>query len=206
MKKIVLIPALLLAACAQMTNNDQQDGFFYEDEISFEQDEYNEEIMADDTVFVDENSGLTAETSVNESLSVEQVNGQKEITVSDDGTVITIPAQKIIIDGGLNVVLDPVEIKQQPEMMAYSKPQQVEVTPNPVPQPKTVWITLQNKQHPNTFVQCMSSDMACVQAHEQQGYVRVQNLPQFAGYQDVLGLSDYPGEGQWRNGNNIPRW
>ena len=217
MKKIyTLLPILFLAACVQTGEEYQQDDFYYEDEYNEEtyvsEDDY---AFEDEVLVIEENTGLVInETPVVESVQqpaqpavqaspVVQEAKEATITVSEDGTKIIIPAQEIYISNELNAVSANVQTRPA---MAYSSPDQIPTNIQPKQQKKQMWITLQNREHPNTFVQCTLGDVDCITLHEQQGYVRVQGLPHFAGYQDILGSSDYPGEGQWRNGNNIPRW
>ena len=69
-----------------------------------------------------------------------------------------------------------------------------------------VMITMQNVNYPNMYVQCLSTDTACLANYQQQGYIRLQDKPQFAGYREVLSPTDYPGQGQWQYNHNIPRW
>lgn len=73
----------------------------------------------------------------------------------------------------------------------------------PTAQPATIIL-----QHPTQrdLVACQSADTACLAAYQQYGYVQLRNTPHFAGYQDTLTGSDYPGTGRWRHQNNIPRW
>ena len=108
----------------------------------------------------------------------------QQVKISPDGSVIELPAQQINLS-------------------------EMTVQPLPVPppmQPQPAIVTLQNVEYPNTFAQCALADKACISAYEQQGYRRLNGTPQFAGYHDQLKSSDYPPNGRWRNGNNIPRW
>lgn len=218
MKKIyTLLPILFLTACVQTGDDYQTDDFYDEDNYNDETTYFTEEayVFKDEPMMIDENTGLI----VDEAVAVESVQQpvqpavqsapvieeakETTITVSDDGTKIIIPAQEIYIGNELNVVSANVQTRPT---MAYSSPDQIPVIVQPKRLEKQIWVTLQNREHPNTFVQCTFEDINCITQHEQQGYIRVQGLPHFAGYQDILGSSDYPGEGQWRNGNNIPRW
>lgn len=219
MKKIyTLLPVLFLTACVQTGEEYQQDDFYYEDTYHDESAYLSQEEYAfeDDSLMIDEYTGLVVDETPavieNSQQNMQPViqpspvvaeTKEATITVSEDGTKIIIPAQEIYI-GNENAVVSA-DVQTRP-IMAYSSP---DILPaeNTSNQPKKqVWITLQNKEHPNTFVQCALEDADCVTSHEQQGYIRVRGLPHFAGYQDILGSSDYPGEGQWRNNNNIPRW
>jgi len=76
--------------------------------------------------------------------------------------------------------------------------------PASVPAEKSVIITLRSPT--NGYLQCESTDSACLDSAVKQGYMPLQNVPQFAGFRDILGRSDYPAGGKWRNNNNIPRW
>ncbi|MDR2901804.1 MAG: hypothetical protein LBU87_01675 [Lactobacillales bacterium] len=74
-----------------------------------------------------------------------------------------------------------------------------------VPDPdKEVTIVLQHPRN-RDLVKCSSADTACLNAYESQGYIRLRNMPKFAGHKDVTSESDYPPK-QWRDNNNIPRW
>ena len=214
MKKMyTLLPVLFLAACVQTGNEYQQNDFYNDETTFFSEDDY---AFEDDVLIVDEKTGLVADENPvgveSEPQSIQPVvqpspspvaTETTEITLSEDGTKIIIPAQEIYI-GDKNSVVSA-DIQTRP-VMAYSSPDVIPGESTSEQPKKQAWITLQNLKYPNTFVQCAFGDMGCVALHEQQGYVRVQGLPHFAGYQDILGSSDYPGDGQWRNGNNIPRW
>ena len=108
-----------------------------------------------------------------------------------------------------------------PQPISYTQPQQQSVQPayqqadpyyaakppvdiQPV-QAEAVVITLQHPAQQGTLAQCLSTDAGCIASYEQQGFVQVRHMPQFAGYQEISAPSDYPA-GQWRNQNNIPRW
>ncbi len=135
----------------------------------------------------------------------------------------SIPAQQVSV-GYQQIQAQPAPTYQsvgaysQPEQMMVDLPkttqnmyQQVDpmyatqpVVSQPT-QPEAVVITLQHPAQQGTLAQCLSTDMACIASYEQQGFVQLRNMPQFAGFQEVLSPSDYPA-GQWRNQNNIPRW
>ena len=208
MKKIVaVLPLILLGACSMFQN----DGTRYEDEF------YDEE-----TGLVIEGENETGNNVAELQPSQEEqpvqgtnyqqtqnrpqsVNGQA--VLSADGTVIELPAQQIyigdIMGNGQERTVAPQE-QNRPYALSYSQPIQRGQTEPRVAQPTV--ITLQNREYPNTFAQCVSTDNACITAYEAQGYMHVQNLPQFAGYQEVPASSDYPQGSRWRNNNNIPRW
>ncbi|MBR6411725.1 MAG: hypothetical protein IKS41_01005 [Alphaproteobacteria bacterium] len=192
-KEALILPLLLLTACAEMSAEDSEE--FY-DEGTYQNGAYAEE------------SGLVLENQGGQTGTVQPVqNAQQpqmqQARISPDGTMIELPAQQIFlgeIDGGYSqpqAALPP---------LAYSEPGTVQSQPMPPQPPRAAMVTLQNVSYTNTYAQCAAEDTACIAAYEQQGYRRLNGTPQFAGYQDVLSHSDYPGNGQWRNGNNIPRW
>lgn len=223
MKKIYLLTALLMLNGCVFISDDYNQDTLYDDETGLIVED---NVVFEDASFVAAENEILPETETVDFVVQEEIETvvapetNNEISLSDDGASIVIPAQEIHIGDDVQVVI-PQETQPLPSLIAESQPVLVQEeihaqvqsdvianqenvqTPK---QAKAVWITLQNKQYPNTFVQCLSTDGACIALHEQQGYVRVQNLPQFAGFHDVLGHSDYPGEGQWRNGNSIPRW
>jgi len=204
MKKIfVILPLLLLGACAMSQDEDYYgNDDFYDEETG---------LVVDDVIDDDFANTNYTQTQPNRNQQpmpqqaqrrYQPTNGQA--VVSADGTMIELPAQQIYI--GDIMATDPGQPRgqnrQQP--LSYSKPMQGAPVEPRVAQPAV--ITLQNREYPNTFAQCLSTDNACISSYELQGYVRVRNLPQFAGYQEVLSPSDYPRGGRWRNNNNIPRW
>ena len=205
-KSLVLLPLLFITGCAQMFDfKDTDEGLYYE-----------------------EDTGLLEETTVSESLKSPETTAQNQLyrqnqaTISADGTVIELPAQQIYLGSAVSgypelpqqyppqgAIVMPKTPKSVPQenWIAYSRPNPVQTARTmPQPQPQPAIVTLQNMTYPNTYAQCAAADTGCIMSYEQQGYRRVQGLPQFAGYQDVLSASDYPGDGQWRNNNIIPRW
>jgi hypothetical protein len=127
-----------------------------------------------------------------------------QAVLSPDGTMIELPAQQIYIGDVVGAGQGQPARPNRQAPLSYSQPMGGAPMAPRAAQPAV--ITLQNREYPNTYAQCMSTDNACISSYELQGYVRVQNLPQFAGYQEVLSPSDYPQGGRWRNNNNIPRW
>ena len=220
MKKInLLLLPLFLYGCTASQNSDSfytDDEYLYDDEATY---------YGEDNTFYTEDNYYDGE----EGWEVEQTNPvftedeytvaiQEEISVADpqttntqptfiqpaqpiqleDGVVIEIPEQKVYIEAPApqpvmqQVAVQPV-IQQQP------------ITPQPIVMP-AVMITMQNVNYPNMYVQCLSTDTACLVNYQQQGYIRLQDKPQFAGYRDILSPTDYPGQGQWQYNHNIPRW
>lgn len=204
-KEALFLPLLLLTACAEMN------GDAYDSEETYEEESYNGGMYAEDTGLVVANQTEQNMQPVTQPVmpapQPQTMNQQPPIQqarISPDGTMIELPAQQIFLgeadgnNGQIAVTLPP---------MAYSEPAGVQPRPLPQPQlPRSTMVTLQNIAYPNTFAQCNARDMACIASYEQQGYRRLNGTPQFAGYQDQLTQSDYPGNGRWRNGNNIPRW
>ena len=194
-KEVFVLPLLLLTACAEMTG-----------------DAYNEEeYYAQESDLVIEEQGLpTATQPAPMAPAAQQPVAMQQARISPDGTMIELPAEQIFIGDVMAQPTEPVAPQYVPAPlppMAYSVPAEVQPQPLPPPQPvKSAVVTLQNIAYPNTFAQCALEDTACIASYEQQGYRRLNGVPQFAGYQDQLTHSDYPEKGQWRNGNNIPRW
>jgi len=199
MKKALLLSVFALSGCALFSGVDDEQ-LYDEDEIVFEEETGFEEM----------------EPWNQESYAVQKKERQEEYTarqtqtvtipqatLSADGTIIELPAEQIYI-GDWNQEPKAEVKQQQPNVLSYSQPFTPTTQPNY--ETKAVVITLQNREYPNTYAQCMSTDSGCLNAYEQQGYIRVKGLPYFAGYQDVPASSDYPGNGRWRNNNNIPRW
>ena len=206
MKKLyALIPMLLLAACAEPMCGDgtcRDDVLFDEETDRFAAGENEIEIQR--PAYSDKRFGYAEEgIPMPAKRNPEPMLSAK---LSADGTMIELPAQQIYI-GDPSVPGAIVSAGTQP--ISYSEPMTETWAPReeqpqrPTPAPV---VTLQNIAYPNTYAQCTAADTACITAYEQQGYRRVSGLPQFAGYQDTLAPSDYPENGQWRNGNNIPRW
>ena len=229
-KHVLILPLMLLTACAEMT------GDAYEEEENYE-----EEMYADNSGVVMEQSGLEwmeADVSPNQMGNVpnqtqvavrpqpqqaqEPMRGGQppvqQARISPDGTMIELPAQQIYLGTepqAMNAPAGAVPAAAALPPMAYSAPSGVQPQPQQIPpapvlpagQPqRPPVVTLQNMAYPNTFAQCAASDVSCIASYEQQGYRRLNGAPQFAGYQDGLSHSDYPQDGRWRNGNNIPRW
>ncbi len=129
----------------------------------------------------------------------------------DGNVIIELPPQQIYI---------PTENYQQPYLgepvqeintpVSFSQPAQATQPAYganlPPMQPTVAPILLQYPGRPDLQVQCASNDAACITSFEQQGFVQVRYMPQFAGYQDIPVASDYPTTGRWRHQNNIPRW
>ena len=203
-KSLIFLPLLFVAGCAQMFDMRN----------------------TDEDLYYEEDTGLLEETTTSEAAASHEVTSQNQLyrsnqaTISADGTVIELPAQQIYLGNAVSgypelpqqyppqgAIVMPKNPKPVPQQgwIAYSQPAPVQIA-QPAPQPQPAVITLQNMTYPNTYAQCAAADTGCVASYEQQGYRRVQGIPQFAGYQDVLSESDYPGDGQWRNNNNIPRW
>ena len=192
-KEVLILPLLLLTACAEMTGDTYDEDEFYVEETE---------------VSVEEQTGLDfAETPVVAPQQVQQQAPVQNTQISADGTMIELPAQRIYLEN-VNVQetapATPYASTPLP-MMAYSEPMGAQPLPPPVP-PQPAVVTLQNIAYPNTFAQCAAADVNCIASYEYQGYRRLNGTPQFAGYQDVLSHSDYPQGGRWRNRNNIPRW
>ena len=182
MRKLYVLPLLLLSGCALFSDDAT-------DEMTYEYDAA--EVVA-------EMPAPQPQTKPQEQPAVKPAVA----TISADGTVIELPAQQIYIGDN---PMPAAPMAQRANVLSYSEPP--EARPDLPPyQPQPAVVTLQNRAYPNTYAQCDAADMGCVLMYEQQGYVRVQGLPQFAGYQEILAPSDYPTGGRWRNGNNIPRW
>ena len=204
-KEVLILPLLLLTACAGMN------GDAYDLEESYEGETYNNGMYAEDTgLNVPNQVGQNTQPMPQPAVPTPQMPNQnrqpplQQAKISPDGTMIELPAQQIFLgeadgnSGQMTVTLPPV---------AYSEPAGVQPSPLPQPQlPRQAKVTLQNIAYPNTFAQCAAEDMGCIASYEQQGYRRLNGAPQFAGYYDQPTHSDYPGNGRWRNGNNIPRW
>ena len=204
MKKIfAVLPFLLLGACAAFQGNEAD----YGDEA------YDEEtglVIDDDFVGdVPSNRGYI-NPKPNRMGPPTQRPGQRysgmpgQATISADGTMIELPPQRIYIGDIAGGQPGVIEIPQQRQPLSYSEP--IRWAPKEQREIQPTIITLQNQDYPNTYVQCLSTDVTCTSSYEQQGYVHVSGLPQFAGYQETLGASDYPRGSRWRNNNNIPRW
>lgn len=210
-KSYLLLPLLLLGGCAMM-NEDMDDESYYDEDIAIEEDAFYEEDPND--VPVQEAPAQPA--PIARPTPQQPVTQSGQASVSPDGTVIELPAQQIYIGNPAQPPMPPVPAVRsypQPQRGLLSFSQPIQTCPNAQvyqgqiqPQPQPAYITLQNRDYPNTYVQCLSTDLNCLTLYRQQGYVRVQDLPHFAGYQDVPDRSDYPGNGRWRNQNNIPRW
>ena len=200
-KEVLILPLLLLTACAEMTGDAYDSEEFYADEA------YTEETG----IALEEQTGLTVEVPAVAASQPAQRPAQQppaqNARISPDGTMIELPAQQIFI-GDVNAQEPAPQYAPAPlPPMAYSVPAGAEPQPLPPPMPpKPAVVTLQNIAYPNTFAQCAAEDTGCIASYEYQGYRRLSGTPQFAGYQDQLTHSDYPERGQWRNGNNIPRW
>ena len=196
MNKLYVLPLLLLSGCALI----QADGADYP---------YEEEPVPPLFGDAEDQSSQkpdihVVEPTPNRHGSAPAVAGTQPI-VSADGTYIEIPAQRIYIQAPAGSAA-PVGVVRG-GVLSYSQPIEQAAPAQPAVQtPVPVYVTLQNQAYPNTFVQCVSSDIACIALHEQQGYVRVQGIPQFAGYREVPAPSDYPAGGRWRHNTNIPRW
>lgn len=85
----------------------------------------------------------------------------------------------------------------------------------PIDQEATTSALPSNPDAPLTFrkpgvagtVTCNPQDVLCIASYQQQGYVMSQEANvQMAGSKEVRASSDYPGEGRWKQSNNIPRW
>ncbi len=218
MKKInlFLLP-LFLYGCTTSQMNDtfyfdnnnpyyeEDDSFYVEDDI-YPVEESDDIAFFNDgeqTDFISTEDAFTQE-SIEPIVSPTQNNEPQPTFIQpaqpiqlEDGIVIEIPEQKVYIEAPApQPVIQPVAI--QPIM-----PQPT--TPQPIVAP-AVMITLQNINYPNMYVQCLSTDTICLTNYQQQGYIRLQDKPQFAGYREVLSPTDYPGQGQWQYNHNIPRW
>jgi len=193
-KAYVVLPLLLLGACAQLTGEAYDNDEMYAEETGL----YEEAIQP----APQQQYQPQARPMPRPQPRMQQAH------VSADGTVIELPPQQIYLDevlGGAAPMAPAPAMRRAPiQGISYSMPASAG-TYQPRPQPP-VMVTLQNIAYPNTYVQCLAGDMACVTSYEQQGYRQVQGMPQFAGYQDILAPSDYPQNGRFRNGNNIPRW
>ena len=197
-KAYVILPLLMIGGCAQLTG-DAYDDEYYEEETG---------------LYVEERQPVAQLQPQMPARPMTQSQSQPQMQqprISADGTMIELPAQQIYLSdvaGGGQV--PPVATPVRGPAIAYSMPASAEVSGQPnayQPRPQQpAMVTLQNVAYPNTYAQCMVGDTACVVSYEQQGYRQIQGLPQFAGYRDVLAPSDYPQNGRWRNGNNIPRW
>ena len=213
-KEIIVLPLLLLGACAEMTGEAYDDGEYYDGETGLE-------VTGTPTAGV----GTQPMAPATGTMPQGQQPVWQEARISPDGKMIELPAQKIYLTD-MGVTAEPPMPSQPAQLqpaglpvMSYSAPimpdqptcpygrQPVQPAPEPqqIPVPLAV-VTLQNVAYPNTFAQCAAADMGCIMSYEQQGYRQVRGNPQFAGYQDGLSHSDYPGNGRYRNGNNIPRW
>jgi len=207
MKKALLLSVVLLSGCALFSGVDD-DGMYGDDELLIDEETGFEEAPAVKADFEEMEPWDREAYAVRVQKQEEAARSSQKVTIpqatlSADGTVIELPAQEIYI-GDWNQAPTAMPAPQQPNMLSYSQPFAPTVRPNY--EAKAVVITLQNREYPNTYAQCMSTDTGCLSAYEQQGYVRVKGLPHFAGYRDVPANSDYPGNGRWRNNNNIPRW
>ena len=196
-KEVFVLPLLLLTACAEMTGDAYDEEEFYAEESEAIVEEQGLPEVFQPVVAAPKAS------VANQPIPVQQAK------ISPDGTMIELPAQQIYI--GSADATAPAAPQYAPvplPPMAYSMPAEVQPQPLPAPVPpqQPAVVTLQNIAYPNTFAQCAAGDTGCIAAYEQQGYRRLNGVPQFAGYQDQLAHSDYPERGQWRNGNNIPRW
>ena len=201
MKKIyAVLPVLLLSGCALSQNDGISEEMAYEETGLPIEEGYIDESYSETTYATDN----TPEQPSQARQEYQPTNGQP--VLSADGTVIEIPAQQIYIGDVMAAAPTgyPATAVQHPTALSYSEPIQAQQRAPRVAQPAV--ITLQNREYPNTYAQCMSTDTECITSYELQGYIRVRNLPQFAGYQEVLAPSDYPKGGRWRNKNNIPRW
>ena len=214
MKKAALFLPLLLVACAA-PDDDYNTEEFYEEETYAE----NSGLIAEETGLGWMESQPADPNQMGGAPSRPQVQPQQpamaggqppiqQARISPDGTMIELPAQQIYL-GDSNAqpgaAVPPVSGTLPP--IAYSERMGAQPIPVPMPQPQQPpVVTLQNMAYPNTFAQCAVSDVSCITSYEQQGYRRLNGTPQFAGYQDGLSHSDYPQDGRWRNGNNIPRW
>ena len=236
-KSLLLLPVLLVAGCAQVFDDNQDEISYYDGEDAV----YDEVVEPIDT-----NSGLSVRPDPEQenyqqtvwqeedrqipSRSVEGANQwqeqpqpQPQASISADGTYIEIPAQKIYLNQNTQTtggVPQPVTADQRKALppMAYSQPgsaqmpqpgqgSQAAVYQQPYQmQQQAQYVTLQSPIRPNTYAQCPPTNADCISYYEQQGYRRVPGIPQFAGYQEVPATSDYPGNGRWRNTNNVPRW
>ena len=181
-KEVLILPLLLLTACAETTDEVYDSEELYVD---------NTEVMIEDQSA--QSMGMQPIPAQHRVIEQSGQQSLQQVRISADGSVIELPAQQIIID---DVIVQA----------GGNNGQYASVPLPPVEPPRPAIVTLQNIAYPNTFAQCMAEDMGCIAAYEQQGYRRLNGTPQFAGYQDVLSHSDYPQGGQWRNGNNIPRW
>ena len=129
------------------------------------------------------------------------------VSVSDDGRVLELPAQKIYLDPDTMTLTLPDSDKVQPISSADSvwfpanRPTDAEF-----PRVPRAVITLQDTADRNHYAQCLATNLDCIKIYEGRGYRRIQGLPHFAGYRDIPLSSDYPTGGRWRNNNNIPRW
>ena len=129
------------------------------------------------------------------------------VSVSDDGRVLELPAQKIYLDPDTMTLTLPASDEAQPTTLADSvwfpadRPTEVES-----PRLPQAVVTLQDTADRNHYAQCAATNLDCIKMYESRGYRHIRGLPHFAGYRDVPLSSDYPVGGRWRNNNNIPRW
>ena len=192
-KAYILIPLLALGGCARLT------GDAYNDDDTY----------AEETGLYIEETQPRPQSWQNAPVNRPQPPVQQARVLSD-GMTIELPAQQIYLG---NETRNTVPVAPLPPQMTGPAPIQGISYSMPVsganyqPRPQApAMVTLQNMAYPNTYAQCVATDTVCVSSYEQQGYRQVQGIPQFAGYQDVLAPSDYPQNGRFRNGNNIPRW
>ena len=183
-KAYILLPLLALGGCAQLTGDSYNEDELYEEETG---------------LYIEETQSRPQNWQNGPAVRSQQP--ARQAYVSPDGMTIELPAQQIYL-GDTARYGSGAPAQSMP--ISYSTPMS---GANYQPRPQApVMVTLQNLAYPNTYAQCVAGDTVCIGSYERQGYRQVQGIPQFAGYQDVLSPSDYPQNGRWRNGNNIPRW
>lgn len=214
-KAYILLPLLVLGGCAQLTGDYYDDDDTYAEETGLYVEE-TRPIAQPQPVVQSQSQPIARLQPQTRNCRIQPPIAQpqppvQQPQISPDGMMIELPAQQIYLGDmtGNTVVAAPAASAQMRGPapipgISYSAPMSGEAY-QPRPQAPAV-VTLQNIAYPNTYAQCTAGDKACISSYEQQGYRQVQGLPQFAGYQDVLSPSDYPQNGRWRNGNNIPRW